>query len=119
MLGVIVASGTKVSATMVLGAGLMGALLDTIARPCKHQRACSLPSPRPLDSCVRRNDGGGGLDQRTEGGDQELAASFREHVPPSYINFINFSFASSMNAAVTVVAPRSWARRSISLRAMG
>ena len=60
MLGVIVASGTKVSATMVLGAGPMGALPDTIARPCKHQRACSLPSPRPLDSCVRRKDGGGG-----------------------------------------------------------
>ncbi len=36
-----------------------------------------------------------------------------------HMNFMNFSLASSMSSAETVVAPRSWANRSISLRAMG
>jgi len=38
---------------------------------------------------------------------------------PRYMNFMNFSLASSMSSAETVVAPRSLAKRSISLRAMG
>ncbi len=50
---------------------------------------------------------------------QTVLGAISETLIQRHMNFMNFSLASSMSSAETVVAPRSLANRSISLRAMG
>ena len=64
-------------------------------------------------------EGKAGLKEKKRRPFHEEPPSRNKFLTLRHMNFMNFSLASSISSAETVVAPRSLANRSISFRAMG